>query len=291
MTSRKEKAFTLIELLVVIAIIALLLAILMPALNKVKEQAAQIPCLANMKTLALGFYMYQGDNKGALLSAYTWGKPSGARPASISLQDAYTYDAWVYGPLSYVGSATAIGSPSSNQLGDNAPVEYEQNGIREGKMWPYVEDIDSYHCPADRRVSRDKVGFRSYSMIATIRNAHFGTNLSHQVHRMKEIRSPSEKFVIVESQRKRSDGTGYTWNKGAWCIGLEDNNWREPPAYWHSKGVSLAYADGHVEKYKWRSKETRDWLGGEDVPDVPTPAHSDTEDFRYFSRHIPRADK
>jgi prepilin-type processing-associated H-X9-DG protein len=105
---------------------------------------------------------------------------------------------------------------------------------------------------------------------------------------MKEIRSPSDKFIIVEAKRKR--GKTYTWNMGAWVIDLVNNNWTEPPANWHSKGVSLAYADGHVEKYKWRSKETIDWLGSEDIPDAPSPSHSDTEDFRYFSRHIPRAD-
>ena len=284
MTPRKEKAFTLIELLVVIAIIALLLAILMPALNKVKQQAAQIPCLANMKTLALGFYMYQSDNDGSLLSAYTWRRSWANGPRPSSLRAAFAHDAWVYAPLSY-GSSGAM----TDQLGNNASIEYEQNGIREGKLWPYVQDIKSYHCPADKRAGRDKVGFRSYSMVATIRNAHGGTSPDvHQIHKMNEIKSPSEKFVIVESQRKV--GNTYTWNKGAWVINLIGNNWAEPPANWHSKGVSLAYADGHVDKYHWRSKETIDWLGSENIPDAPTPSHSNTEDFRYFSSHIPRAD-
>jgi prepilin-type N-terminal cleavage/methylation domain-containing protein/prepilin-type processing-associated H-X9-DG protein len=286
MKPRKEKAFTLIELLVVIAIIALLLAILMPALNVVKEQAAQIPCLANMKTLGQGFYMYQLENNGALLSAYTWARSwaNGTRPNS--LRAAFAYDAWVYGPLSYGAS----GAMNDEVATSNASIEYEQNGIREGKMWPYVKNIKSYHCPADKRASRSKIGFRSYSMVATIRNAHDGTTADdHQIHKMGEIKSPSDKFIIVESQHK--EGTVHTWNKGAWVINLIDNNWAEAPANWHSKGVSLAYADGHVEKYKWRSKETLDWLGSEDIPNAPNPAHSNTEDFLYFSRHIPRADR
>ena len=55
---QKQKGFTLIELLVVIAIIAILLAILMPALNRVREQGKRISCMSNLKQLMLGWDMY-----------------------------------------------------------------------------------------------------------------------------------------------------------------------------------------------------------------------------------------
>ncbi len=61
--------FTLIELLVVIAIIALLMAIILPALNSVKKKAAATVCLSNTKNLALGWYMYMGDNDGRIMSS------------------------------------------------------------------------------------------------------------------------------------------------------------------------------------------------------------------------------
>ncbi|MHC4330225.1 MAG: type II secretion system protein, partial [Planctomycetota bacterium] len=59
---QKSKGFTLIELLVVIAIIALLMAIILPALNAVKKKAATTVCLSNTKNLSLGWYMYMTDN-------------------------------------------------------------------------------------------------------------------------------------------------------------------------------------------------------------------------------------
>ncbi|MBL7215545.1 MAG: prepilin-type N-terminal cleavage/methylation domain-containing protein, partial [Phycisphaerae bacterium] len=59
---KSKKAFTLIELLVVIAIIGLLMAIIIPALRKVKKQAASIVCLANMRGLAACWYAYTMDN-------------------------------------------------------------------------------------------------------------------------------------------------------------------------------------------------------------------------------------
>lgn len=285
MIMREEQAFTLIELLVVIAIIALLMAIVMPALHQVKEQASQIPCSANMRSLSQGFYMYQNENRGALLSSYTWAKSWSNGPRPGTLRDAFAHDAWVYGPLSYDASGKTV-----DQLAANAPIEYEQNGIKEGKMWPYIENIDSYHCKADIRAARQNVGFRSYSMIATIRNAHAGTTVGdHQIHKMSEIKSPGDKIVIVESQRKV--GNAYTWNMGAWVIDLIGNNWNEPPANWHTKGVCLAYADGHAEKYKWKNKETIEWLQSEVIPDSPSPPHSHTDDYQYFSTHIARADR
>ena len=63
---KRKSGFTLIELLVVIAIIALLMAILMPALNVAREQARGIACLANQRTLAQTYIMYADENEGSL---------------------------------------------------------------------------------------------------------------------------------------------------------------------------------------------------------------------------------
>ena len=65
----RSKGFTLIELLVVIAIIALLMAIIMPALNSVKKKAATTVCLSNTKNLSLGWYMYKDDNDDHIMSS------------------------------------------------------------------------------------------------------------------------------------------------------------------------------------------------------------------------------
>jgi len=67
----KRYAFTLIELLVVIAIIALLMAILMPALQRVKKQARDIICKANLKEYGLAARMYLDDHDGSFLYSFT----------------------------------------------------------------------------------------------------------------------------------------------------------------------------------------------------------------------------
>lgn len=67
---RKLKGFTLIELLVVIAIIALLMAILIPSLNRAKKQAKVVVCQANLKQWAVIFSMYTNENNGYFMKGY-----------------------------------------------------------------------------------------------------------------------------------------------------------------------------------------------------------------------------
>jgi prepilin-type N-terminal cleavage/methylation domain-containing protein len=276
----RSKGFTLIELLVVIAIIALLMAIIMPALNSVKKKAATTVCLSNTKNLSLGWYMYMGDNDGRIMSSEDNGIDKNG-----------TYVGWCGVPRN------ASGNTLSNTQAD-PPVtdEDEKRGIEVGVLYPYIKDSGAYHCPADnvRKSLYDRTGvFVSYGVPMCL-NGYPNSNSAQyntQIKIFDEIKAPATRYVFVESAETRNWNSSHHFVLGApeYTGNAQQWGWWGPMAVNHGDSSVLGFCDGHSEVRKWRDQFTIERVdkliaqGGGNYG-IEYPPDGQTQDINYMAK-------
>jgi len=235
----QRNAFTLIELLVVIAIIAVLMAILMPALNVVREQARGVACMSNQKTLGLAYVMYADENDSSMCGGMARYAPTNGIPP------------WVMPPLDYQGDG------SYNQM-PSGPVTLEQrhNGLREGVLFPYIKDVGAYHCPGDDRIRRgtsngrglEHLLYRSYSL-----SDYLKATARSDPKKLTDFTSPATKMLFVE---EIYDAPGANHNVDGWSYEPRTNSLWDPLGVFHSNSCTFSFMDGHAAVKKWTDKRT-----------------------------------
>lgn len=206
--------------MVVVATIAILAALLLPAVSSAKEKANRVRCLANHKQLSLAWCLYKDENCGRLVLDDPWGE-SDNKPS------------WVYGYMNVPAQATNVAL------------------IQRGLLYPYVPNVGAYRCPTDQSID-----VRSYAMQEQLAccfdgnpydsNAAeniFGHPPMYNEGQMTKL-APSLTMVFVDEAPPNI-------NDGFFFVAAAGPMWSDAPASWHSRGCNFSFGDGHAEYWHW----------------------------------------
>ena len=251
--------FTLIELLVVIAIIAILAAMLLPALSKAKLKAQGIQCMNNHRQLALAWRLYTDDSNEMMPYASTANRAAKVYSADPSDPDNY---AWSGAHMDFEGPNRANWDPAVDMM--------------KRPLWPYAKTTTIYKCPSDRSTVtafgavRPRILTMSMNLyvggFAPMKGEGFsGTHggwpfaAPYRIYsKVSGINEPTRIFVFLDMREDTvnwsnfmADMTGYSPNDPTqykWTGDL--------PGMYHSRAAGFSFADGHSEIKKWLDGRT-----------------------------------
>jgi prepilin-type N-terminal cleavage/methylation domain-containing protein/prepilin-type processing-associated H-X9-DG protein len=240
-----HKAFTLIELLVVIAIIAILAAMLLPALSRAKDKAASIACINDLKQIGLGMMIYIGDNNDRCPSAASRG------------QDYHPED-WIYWRAP--GTATAFGpapaletSPIVLALGTRGSTnifrcpKHKSDTLAMAAGTPVYGYSYTFNGPP---VS----GGINPGLALQFSGA--GPSATAYPYRLSTVRKPTDKIMMTEepaTDAERPPGnTGSSLDDGRWEAKTTSAGNTVAVRRHSNKGGNANFADGHAQLIPWQ---------------------------------------
>lgn len=222
--------FTLIELLVVIAIIAILAAMLLPALSRAKARAQEVQCLSNLRQLQIAWLMYCDENNSKIPQniASNTGRLTN-NPLQSDAQPGGPNASWVLGDVSVAPSWT-------NDL-----------LLTHGLIFPFLNSINVFKCPTaknpiDPSVTRN----RSYSMNGWMDGINTWNSQCISFTSSTKISMQLNMALVFIEENPGSINDGY------WIQDLtKTTTWIDSPAHYHNNCGSMSFADGHAESRKW----------------------------------------
>jgi prepilin-type N-terminal cleavage/methylation domain-containing protein/prepilin-type processing-associated H-X9-DG protein len=264
--SKNSSGFTLVELLVVIAIIALLMAVLLPALNKARSHAKRIICLGDLRQMVLGWMAYSENSDGKLVNG------GQATPPTAAADIAKTEPYW----------CSAFPQKGSSGYDWDLSLAYEKRveKMKGGALFKYIQNIKMYRCQEALKTTH-----RTFIM-ATPMNARWegmdtsGYPYSKIAKRLGQIKKTAQRVVFFEERVITPDAFQLP-------IDFPTHPLCDPVDIMHGNGGNFGFADGHAEYHRYECKSTIKWaLEGFGSPPANTDQCFITKDYKWLRESV-----